>query len=74
METHSKAMSQETKVLKRLYSIPEAAIYLGRSKWSVRRLVWNGLLPKVEAGGRIHIDVRDMEAFIDRNKVREEVA
>ena len=60
--------------LKRLYTFEEAATYLGRSVWSVRRLVWKGLLPKVEAGGRNHIDVRDMDAFIDRNKVVEEVA
>ena len=67
-------MGADVKVLKRLYTIPEAATYLGRSDWSVRRLVWKGLLPKVAAGKRIHLDVRDMDAFIDRNKVQEEVA
>jgi hypothetical protein len=59
--------------VKRLYTFEEAGTYLGRSIWSVRRLVWKGLLPKVEAGGRSHIDVRDMDAFIDRNKVLEEI-
>ena len=58
--------------LKRLYRIEEAAEYLGRSTWSVRRLIWNGELPQVRAGGRVHVDVRDMDTFIDRNKVREE--
>lgn len=53
---------------KRLYTLDEAAIYLGRSIWSVRRLIWNGLLPKVQAGGRVHVDVRDMEAFIEKHK------
>jgi excisionase family DNA binding protein len=58
--------------LKRLYTIKEAGTYLGRSTWSVRRLVWKGLLPKIEAGGRVHIDLRDMDEFVNRNKVTEE--
>ena len=57
---------------KRLYSLPEAATYLGRSIWSVRRLIWNGELPQVRAGGRVHLDVRDLDEFIDKNKVCEE--
>ena len=60
------------KVLKRLYSIPEAAQYLGRSPWSVRHLVWSGALPEVRAGRRIHLDIKDMDAFIEMNKQREE--
>lgn len=59
-------------ILKRLYRIDEAAEYLGRSAWSVRRLIWNGDLPQVRTGGRVHLDVRDMDDFIERNKVREE--
>jgi excisionase family DNA binding protein len=54
---------------KRLYTLTEAATYLGRSTWSVRRLVWNGELAQVRAGGRVHVDVQDMDAFIDKNKV-----
>ena len=57
---------------KRLYTLVEAATYLGRSTWSVRRLVWSGELPQVRAGGRVHVDVRDMDEFIEKNKVREE--
>jgi excisionase family DNA binding protein len=60
------------KPLKRLYSLQEAATYLGRSTWSVRRLIWSGEIPAVRAGVRVHVDVQDMDAFIDRNKVREE--
>lgn len=56
---------------KRLYSIPEAAQYLGRSPWSVRHLIWAGELPSVRAGRRVHVDVRDMDEFIERNKVAE---
>ena len=58
--------------LKRLFSLPEAATYLGRSTWSVRRLIWNGELPSVRAGGRVHVDVQDMDAFIEKNKIQED--
>ncbi len=63
---------QNCRSLKRLYSLSEAAIYLGRSIWSVRRLIWDGELPQVRVGRRVHIDLRDMDAFIDQNKVRED--
>jgi len=55
---------------KRLYSVAEAAIYLGRSPWSVRRLIWSGELPEVRAGRRVHLDIKDMDAFIEKNKVK----
>ncbi len=63
---------QNHRSLKRLYSLSEAAIYLGRSIWSVRRLLWDGELPQVRVGRRVHIDLRDMDAFIDQNKVKED--
>ena len=57
--------------MKRLFTLAEAAAYLGRSTWSIRRLIWNGELPAVRAGGRVHVDVQDMDDLIDKNKVRE---
>ena len=57
-----------TQGLKRLFTLNEAAAYLGRSKWSVRRLIWKGLLPQVRADRRVHVDVRDMEEFIEKYK------
>ena len=57
---------------KRLYTIPEAATYLGRSTWSVRRFIWNGAVPAVRIAGRVHLDVHDLDGLIERAKVREE--
>ena len=54
---------------KRLFNLIEAAGYLGRSEWSIRRLIWSGELPHIRHGRRIHVDLHDMEAFIDRNRV-----
>lgn len=57
---------------KRLYTIPEAADYLGRSVWSIRRLIWGGVLPSVRVQGRVHLDVADMDKLIERSKCMEE--
>ena len=65
------SLSGNSQVLKRLYGLSEAAIYLGRSTWSVRRLIWKGELPSVRAGGRVHVDVNDLDAFVEKNKVVE---
>jgi excisionase family DNA binding protein len=53
---------------KRLYSLPEAAHYLGRTLWSIRELVWAGKLPIVRDGKRIFVDINDLNAYIEKNK------
>lgn len=58
----------KSKIPKRLYSIDEAGTYLGRSACAVRELVWKGRLPAVRFDRRIFIDVRDLDALIDKNK------
>ena len=57
-------------IKKRLYSITEAGEYLGRSDWSIRELIWNGNLPCVRVGRRVHLDIIDLDCFIDQNKVK----
>jgi excisionase family DNA binding protein len=52
----------------RLLSLKGAATYLGVSYWGLRGLVLNGQLPSVRVGRRILLDIRDLEAFIERNK------
>ena len=61
----------QPRATKRLYTLAEAGTYLGRSAWSVRRLVWAGELPKVQAGRRVHVDIRDMDEFIEKHKETE---
>jgi excisionase family DNA binding protein len=55
---------------KRLYSIKEAAFYLGRSVWAVREMLWAGKLPCIKDGRRILLDIEDMEAWVKKNKIR----
>jgi excisionase family DNA binding protein len=65
-------MSSSVALKKRLYTVPEAAEYLGRSIWSIRRLIRDGVLPSVRVQGRVHLDHADMENLIEQSKVVEE--
>jgi len=53
---------------KRLYSLPEAAHYLGRTIWSMRELIWRGSIPIVREGKRIFVDIADMDAYVEKHK------
>jgi excisionase family DNA binding protein len=55
---------------KRLYTLKEAAQYLGRSEWGMRELIWAGKIPvvKVDGGRKIFLDVLDLMEFIEKNK------
>ena len=65
-------MSAPIALRKRLYTLAEAADYLGRSVWSIRRLIWGAVLPSVRVQGRVHVDVADMDELIERSKSVEE--
>ena len=55
---------------KRLYTLKEAAEYLGRSEWGMRELIWAGEIPVVrqEGGRKIFLDIEDLNDFIKQNK------
>ena len=55
---------------KRLYSINEAAFYLGRSVCATREMLWAGKLPYIKDGRRILLDIKDMDAWVEKNKIR----
>lgn len=62
-------MIQTTNPLaKRLYTIKEAACYLGRSDWGMRDLIWDRKIPAVRAGRKIYLDIEDLNDYIRRNK------
>jgi len=58
----------EGTIPKRLYSVKEAARYLGRSSWAIRNLIWGGHLPQVRQGRRVMVDLMDMDQFIEKHK------
>ena len=63
---------------KRLYTLPEAANYLGRTIWSMRELIWAGKMPIVRdregnrpgtRSKRIFVDIVDLDAYVTSNKI-----
>ncbi|MCW5781312.1 MAG: helix-turn-helix domain-containing protein [Nitrospira sp.] len=61
-------MEMSEEVFKQLYSVREAARYLGISQWAVRHLNWSSKLPCVRQGRRVLFDIYDMDRFIENNK------
>jgi excisionase family DNA binding protein len=57
-------------IAKRLYSVDEAAVYLGRTVWAVREMLWAGKIPFVKDGRRTLLDIRDMDTWIDSSKIQ----
>jgi excisionase family DNA binding protein len=67
--TPSQSPTRQT-LAKRLLRTREAAQYLSISPWKLRRLIQDGLLPIVQEneGTAWRIDVRDLDAFVERHK------
>jgi excisionase family DNA binding protein len=55
-------------IQKRLYSINEASVYLGRSVWAAREMLWAGKIPYIRDGRRILLDIHDMDSWIESNR------
>ena len=55
---------------KRLYTVPEAAFYLGRSVDGLREMMWAGKLSYIKDGRRVLLDIHDMDKYIEENKTR----
>jgi hypothetical protein len=57
-------------MFKRLYTLKEAAQYLGRSYWSVRGLMLKGEISVVKdlECRKIYFDIKDLDAYVERNK------
>ena len=55
----------------RLLPLKKAAEFLGLTVWGMRERIWAGDIPVVRfTGGRkMFIDTKDIEAFIERNKM-----
>ena len=56
--------------LKRLFTVEEAAAYLGRGIDSVREMIWRHEIQIVQRGdrGKIWLDVEDLGKWIKENK------
>ena len=54
----------------RWLDIPKAAAYLSASVKFVRTLIWDGKIQHVRAGKKFIVDVRELDAWAEREKVR----
>ncbi len=57
---------------KRLLTVQEASAYLGRSVPSLRGLYYEGEMPIVKVGRRVHFDLSDLDKWIEQHKVKYE--
>ena len=53
---------------KRLFGVKEAAAYLGVRPYTIRRLIHEGTLPKVELCRTLLIDINDLQELIEKRK------
>jgi excisionase family DNA binding protein len=51
-----------------LLTVKQAAVYLGRSEQAVQHLIFQKDLPVVRIGRRVHLDRRDLDTWIEKNK------
>ena len=52
----------------RAITIKEAAIYLSTSVPAIRQLIYSRQIPFVRVGKRFVIDVKDLDAWLERTK------
>ena len=65
------SMSKNSIPVRGLYSLKDAAVYLGRPKAAVRELIWSGRLPYIQDGRKMYVDLYDIEQYIQDTKRRE---
>lgn len=53
---------------RRLLNVPQTAAYLGCPVWTVRTLIWSRQIPVIKVGKGYLIDIRDLDAWIERTK------
>lgn len=65
------AQGMHNPLCKRLYTLKEAAEYLGRSVWGMRELIWSRRIPivKQDECRKIYLDINDLNDFVEKNKI-----
>ncbi len=56
----------------RLLSVEAAAVMIGRTKDAVYTLINRGRLAHVKEGRRVHVELAEVEKFIERNRSEDE--
>jgi len=53
---------------RRLLTVEQAAIYMGRTEEAIQHMVASGKIPTVRIDRRVFIDIRDLEVLIEDSK------
>lgn len=61
---------QREPIRKRLFTVREASVYIGRSVNALRELIWAGKLPIVRPDRKIFLDIQDLDKWIEQSKIR----
>jgi excisionase family DNA binding protein len=56
------------KVRPRLFTVEDAALYLGRTKKAVQHMIASGKLATVKGDRRVFLDREDLDEWIERGK------
>lgn len=64
-----KALPMSDVPSRRLFSPEDAGVYLDLSRREIDNMIARKELPSVKRGSRRMLDVRDLDAWIERNKV-----
>jgi excisionase family DNA binding protein len=64
----TKLAQEPGRLLPRLMTVDQAAVYLGRTGEAVQHLVSAGKVPTVRADRRVFLDRADLDKWIDDNK------
>lgn len=56
--------------IKRLLSLKEVVKEIGGTMWFWRSQIWAGRIPVVQVGKKQWIDMQDLNAFIESNKIK----
>jgi excisionase family DNA binding protein len=70
MQNSAPVIQKDVSPRKRLLNLKHAAEYLDFSMFKMRQMIRRGEIPYIQdgRGGKQFVDVRDLEAWIERNK------
>ncbi len=61
-------LTAELRVPQMLFTVPQAAIYLGRTTKALQHMIADGKLPLVRDGRKVQLHRADLDRWIEENK------
>lgn len=62
------AKMKPTTIQPALFDVKQAGVYLGRTEQAIQHLIFDRELPVVRVGRRVHLDRKDLDHWIEKNK------